>query len=298
MVFRQRVFGATTRRVTESDNLMSVTSRVAALPVLLAVLASSTSHAWNPRPGWRDSYSVDGVCYCDSSNYDHGIGDKTVQTPDGLKRSVQQVCADIKATFGEGAIEGRIPYNTIACGNAPANDAPDEDLVNGCPGRVDRGDAGCFEIGPQWPLAQLYGAPAQLLDRSNWKIAASHQSRNTAAMADGDGATRWTTKQTQQPGQWITVDLAEPALINSLQLDSTGSRQDFPLAWVLEVSDDGVLWTAASDSDSSNYVGGGVALLRFPEVKTQHLRLMLTAASDKFYWSIHEIYIGYRTEAK
>jgi len=278
--------------------MTSNTARVMALPVLLAVFASSTSHAWKPRPGWRDSYSVDGICYCDSSNYDHGIGDKKVLTPDGLKRSVQQICTDIKSAFGEGAADGRIPYNTIACGNGPANDAPDEDLINGCPGRVDRGDAGCFDIGPQWPLDELYGAPAKLLDRSHWTIAASHQSGNTAAMADGNAATRWTTKQSQQPGQWITVDLGQPALINSLQLDSAGSSQDYPVAWALEVSDDGVLWAAVSDSDTSDYTGGEVALLRFPELKTQHLRLTLTAASDRYYWSIHEITIGYRAESK
>ena len=275
---------------------MKLSSHVATWSVLLIVFASSTSQAWNPRPGWRDSYSVDGVCYCDSSNYDHGIGNKTVVTPDGHKRSVQQICADIKAAFGEGAEEGRIPYNTIACGNAPANDAPDEDLVNGCPGRVDNGDAGCFEIGPEWPLAQLYGAPAAFLDRSNWKIAASHQSKNTAAMADGNGATRWTTNQLQQAGQWITVDLGDKAVINTLQLDSTGSRQDFPVRWLLESSEDGTDWIPVSDSESSAYVGGQIAVLRFPEIKTQYLRVTLAAASEKYYWSIHEIYIGHWSE--
>ena len=275
---------------------MTISSRLVAFPVLLVVLASSASYAWNPRPGWRDSYAVDGICYCDSSNFDHGIGDKTVLTPDGFRRSVRQICADIKTAFGEGAVNGRVPYNTIACGNAPANDAPDEDLVSGCPGRVDLGGAGCFEIGPDWPLAEIYGAPANLLDRSGWKIGASHQSANTAAMADGNGATRWTTNEPQQPGQWISVDLAETIAINSLHLDSTGSRQDYPKEWVLEVSDDGADWVEVSNSDSDSYVRGQLAVIRFPEVKTQHLRLMLTAASDKYYWSIHELYIGHSTK--
>ena len=277
---------------------MTTANRLTVLSVLLVLFMSTAGHAWNPRPGWRDSYAVDGICYCDSSNYDHGIGDVTILSPDGHRRSVQQVCADIKSAFGEGPLEGRKPYNTIACGNAPANDAPDEDLVNGCPGRVDRGKAGCFDIGPDWPLDALYGAPAKLLDRSDWKIKASHHSDNTAAMADGNRATRWSTRQPQQPGQWIAIDLGQGALINSVEIDSTGSKQDYPVAWELEVSDDGTDWSVVSDSLSSAYVGGELVLIRFPEVHTQHVRLTQTGESDKYYWSVHEVFIGHWSPGK
>lgn len=119
----------------------------------------TTNRHWRPVAGWRDSYAVDGICYCDSTNYDHGIGEIMVSTPDGQRRSVVQICEDIKATFGTGRISDRIPYNTIACGHGPANNAPDENLQSGCPGRVDRGAAGCFELGPAWPLDLLYSDP-------------------------------------------------------------------------------------------------------------------------------------------
>ncbi|OED37975.1 hypothetical protein AB833_21585 [Chromatiales bacterium (ex Bugula neritina AB1)] len=118
---------------------------------------SRISKRWKPYKSWRDSYSVDGICYCDSSNYDHGIGAVLIDTPDGRQRTVVQICNDIKTTYGTGRVSDRIPYNTIACGNAPANNAPDEDLKTGCPGRVDQGSSGCFQIGPPWPLDALYG---------------------------------------------------------------------------------------------------------------------------------------------
>ncbi len=94
---------------------------------------------------WKDSYSVDGKCYCDST-FDHDIGTIEVETPDGTK-TVLEVCEAIGP--GPGA-EGNPIYNDIQCGNGPANDAGDEDW---CPGRVDQGEAGCCTVGPRWDLS-------------------------------------------------------------------------------------------------------------------------------------------------
>ena len=206
--------------------------------LVLSLFAGAVS-AWQPRPGWRDSYAVAGICYCDSSNYDHGIGKVKPLASDRYQRTVQQVCTDITTKFGVEPQVGRIPYNTIACGNSPANDAPDEDLITGCAGRVDQGEAGCFEIGRQWPLDKLYGAPIKALDRGAWKISASDKNINTAAMADGNPNTRWSTNRKQAPGQWIEIDLGQAQKINVVDLEAVGSRHDFPVAWRLEVSAQG-----------------------------------------------------------
>ena len=119
----------------------------------LFVAHSAFSQNWNPNSGWEDSYAVDGVCYCNSSNYDHGLDNKTANTPIG-RLNVMEICNDIRSVLGEGRRSGRIPYNDIQCGNGPANDAPDE---TGCPGRVDIGSAGCDDIGPRWDLDAVYG---------------------------------------------------------------------------------------------------------------------------------------------
>lgn len=258
---------------------------------MLIVLAQ-TAYAWNPRPSWRDSYEVDGICYCDSSNFDHGIGDREIRTPDGYKRSVRQICADISKRYGTGAVDSRVPYNTIACGNAPANDAPDEDLISGCPGRVDLGSAGCFEIGPQWPLAELYGTPLKALDRSLWQISVSDNARASAAMVDGNITTRWTSNKKQTPGLWIQIDLGGQFKINVVDLDSSASQTDFPVSWILETSMDGHDWALSSSGHSEELAGAAITRLKFPQVSARYLRVTQTGQSNRFFWSVHELHIG------
>lgn len=120
---------------------------------LLVLGSTSASLAWSPGNNWRDSYAVDGQCFCDSSNYDHDLDTKSARTPVGLK-NVVEICNDIKSALGEGSSSGRIPYNDIQCGNGPVNNAADE---TGCPGRVDQGGSGCLSIGPRWNLEAVYG---------------------------------------------------------------------------------------------------------------------------------------------
>ncbi len=107
-----------------------------------------------PRPGWADSYSVNGKCYC-ATTFDHGIGEYRVMTPAGMK-SVREICNKI----GRGPGKGRNPvYNTVQCGHEPGHE--DAITINGqrvkdekvCPGRVDQGSAGCQRKGPKWDLS-------------------------------------------------------------------------------------------------------------------------------------------------
>lgn len=122
--------------------------------VALLLCSSNATNAFAITPGgeaWKDSYSVDGQCYCDST-FDHEIGQIIVETPAGPK-TVLEVCEAIGP--GPGA-DGNPIYNDVQCGNGPPNDQPDEVL---CPGRVDMGEAGCSEIGPRWNLQNLFKAP-------------------------------------------------------------------------------------------------------------------------------------------
>jgi hypothetical protein len=262
----------------------------ALLGVVLGVSAVSIAAQWEPRPGWRDSYSVDGVCYCDSSNYDHGIGTKTVLAPDGFRRSVKQVCTDIESRFGKGSRDNRIPYNTIACGHGPANDAPDEDLVNGCPGRVDIGNAGCFETGPEWPLAALYGEPMQPLDRSSWSITANVNANSLSALADGNPQTRWSTGTAQKEGQWVEIDFGRLQLVDQIVMNTTASPNDYPRHIRLENhTADGVIENLPFTLEFS----GEVTRLTLQPTQLHKIRIIQTGTTDHWYWSIHELHVGY-----
>lgn len=129
--------------------------------IFLTLLSSSlslSSLAITPKPGWADSYSVNGKCYC-ATTYDHGIGNYKVNTPIG-SQSVAQICEAI----GPGPGKGNNPvYNTVQCGHEPGHN--DKIRINGelvadekvCPGRVDLGSNGCDIKGPKWDLS-IFGA--------------------------------------------------------------------------------------------------------------------------------------------
>ncbi len=128
--------------------------------VFIAILFTTStllSQQWNPRhPGWTDSFKANGFCWCNSSNFDHGIGTKTVSI-NGTNYKIIDICDELKKHPLYRAYQnGDAPYNDIQCGNGPANDAPDE---TGCPGRTDIGPSGCNEIGPKWDMEWLKTRP-------------------------------------------------------------------------------------------------------------------------------------------
>lgn len=98
-----------------------------------------------PNGGWADSYSVDGACYVSTSG-DHGVYALSVDTPAG-RLSVGDAIGLIEPGPGIGRADAL--YNDIRCGRGPANENGDEDPGQ-CPGRVDRGRAGCTVRGPDW----------------------------------------------------------------------------------------------------------------------------------------------------
>lgn len=114
--------------------------------VALAVSVPLAEGQSGPRPGWKDSYSIGGKCYCET-NFDHNIGGLNVP---GTSMTVREACAAAGSgpmTIGS---EKRLYYNDVQCGNGPANDAGDEDW---CPGRVDMGvnnKEGCMMKGPKF----------------------------------------------------------------------------------------------------------------------------------------------------
>lgn len=124
---------------------------------LFACVSTFESSAqWNPSAGWRDSYQANGLCWCDSSNFDHGLDSKTV-TINGTAYSVEDICDELQNhPLFRARQTGDPVYNDIQCGNGPFNDAPDEP---GCPGRVDLGSGGCSELGAAWDMDWLENRP-------------------------------------------------------------------------------------------------------------------------------------------
>lgn len=52
---------------------MKINLCILAIGITIAAMGTqAAAQQWNPRPGWKDSYAVDGVCYCDWNGFDHG----------------------------------------------------------------------------------------------------------------------------------------------------------------------------------------------------------------------------------
>lgn len=104
---------------------------------------------------WSDSYSVDGQCYCDTTNFDHGLKDMSANTPNGRKK-ITEICKDVENKFGKGRSSGRVYFNDIQCGHGPANDAADEKICPGIPNGNKYSGSRCKEKGSTWNLNQVY----------------------------------------------------------------------------------------------------------------------------------------------
>ena len=292
----------------------------APLILLSGLLVHSAAQAgWNPRPNWKDSYSVGDQCYCDSSNFDHNLDSKTAPTPIG-ELNVTRICADLEAVLGEGPAEGRIMYNDIQCGHGPANDAADE---AGCPGRVDLGADGCQIIGPTWNLERVYGdwpvdggpngvavdvendgsgtgetqsgtgtdaanAGFAALDRSAWALSASHERGRHSDVykaIDGDDGSRWSTGTRQAPGQHLTIDLGQTLSFDRMTLATERSPDDYPREYRVEVSVDGVqnrVLATGSGGDSR-------LVIDFDTVEAQYITIFQEGTARRNWWSVHEI---------
>ena len=274
-------------------------NRVFRLLTFLLFMSSpivAVSQEWNPRPNWKDSYAVDGVCYCDSNGYDHNLDSKSADTPIGIQ-NVVDICETIERVMGQGSTDGRIPYNDIQCGNGPPNDAADE---LGCPGRVDIGPQGCDQIGPKWDLETAYadqvGQPqppeipedGSRLDTSDWVITASHNNNQVNNMIDGSASSRWTTGTFQTQGQWIVIDLATTLSFDQIVLNVDQSPNDYPRFYSIFVS--------SNDSDWGSAVISGVGQqsvtnIAFDSQTARYIRIEQNGTSQRNWWSIHELEI-------
>lgn len=273
---------------------MIIPYRVFVFILFVGLPIVASSQTWNPQPGWKDSYAVDGVCYCDSNGYDHGLDTKTADTPIGVQ-NVVDICETIELVMGQGAVDGRIPYNDIQCGNGPANDAADE---AGCPGRVDIGSEGCDQIGPTWDLETAYADapdPGELLDSNGWIITASHNNNETNNMIDGLATTRWDTGTVQANGQWIVIDLLASQSFNKIILNTNGSPDDYPRLYSVFVSSNGVDWGAALASGSGL---SSLTSIEFSNQTKRYIRIEQNGVSNNNWWSIHELAIYFEQDAE
>ncbi|MEK3824697.1 discoidin domain-containing protein [Paenibacillus sp. FSL K6-1558] len=123
------------------------------------------------------------------------------------------------------------------------------------------------------------------LDRSTWTITASSSSEAVERMIDGDLATRWSSGQTQQPGDWLHIDLGSEQMLDTLFMNSGNNWGDYARGYEVYVSKDNENWSKpiaqGTETSPSLSVDLGMQTMRY-------IKIVLTAPADS-WWSISEL---------
>lgn len=144
------------------------------------------------------------------------------------------------------------------------------------------------------PLQELLPTPA-------WRASAS-QPRGADHALDRDAGTRWSSEQPQAPGMWYELDLGRVETLAGLAW-LPGGWQDVPAGYRVEVSPDGVAWKTVAEVEQ--YFGplawGGTHPIqrvrrarveaRFAPLPARVIRITQTGASDRFWWTIRELFV-------
>ncbi len=120
------------------------------------------------------------------------------------------------------------------------------------------------------------------LDRTGWSATASKSNGIANNALDGDISTRWDTTSYQTGNETFTVNLGKAQFFDTVELLLGTSTNDWPAAYEIYVSLDGVNWGSPVKSGSgaaeSYYVGTQYA---------QYVKVVQTGTKN-LYWSIHE----------
>jgi glucosylceramidase len=124
------------------------------------------------------------------------------------------------------------------------------------------------------------------LPRTGWTVSASASSPDDPVdnAIDGNPATRWSSGQGQQPGDWVQVDLGSRQTFDRIVLDTTGSPGDGVVRYEVQASDDGTTWSAPVATGP----GSTVTTIQVPTTTGRFIRVTDLGSSGS-WWSIHEL---------
>lgn len=107
-----------------------------------------------------------------------------------------------------------------------------------------------------------------------------------AGAVDGDASTRYSTGEGQAPGQYLQVDFGKLAPARQVVFDTGASTGDYPRAYEVQVSRDGMNWTTV--------VASGVGTGQFTTADLsgqpiQYVRISLTGTDANDWWSVADV---------
>ncbi len=137
-----------------------------------------------------------------------------------------------------------------------------------------------------WTEEELFASvPNIFTDRSQWKVTASHKSKDGGNAIDGDLGSRYTTGESMKEGMWIQLELPQSEKIVGVVLDAAKSKGDYPRGCTIEFSTDGQNWTKPlKQRDGKN----AKLVVEFPEKEAKFVKITQTG-KHSLYWSIHDL---------
>lgn len=139
------------------------------------------------------------------------------------------------------------------------------------------------------PVGAAIHAPGSALSRTGWTVSASSSQSGdpVTAATDGDLNTRWRTALKMKSGDWYQVNLGAPTTFGQITLNNTAANAfDSVFQYQVYVSNDGQTWgTPIADGNGAL----GLTTITVPTTTAQYIRIVSTAPSFFFHWSIGEI---------
>lgn len=137
-----------------------------------------------------------------------------------------------------------------------------------------------------WPKSEALDDGLSLLDEHGMTATASPAAATNPANAiDDDATTRWTTGSSQQPGQYLSLDLGQESTVRRLVLDTGKDVADFPAGFLLSTSADGVRWSTPVASGAGH---GQLTVIDLPAIRTRYLRVTQTSTAAQ-PWTIADL---------
>jgi glucosylceramidase len=106
-----------------------------------------------------------------------------------------------------------------------------------------------------------------------------------ANAVDGDASTRYSTGAGQAPGQYLQVDFGRAIDARRVVFDTGASTGDYPRAYTITTSTDGVNWTTAVAAGQGT---GQFTTADLGGAPVRYIRMTLSASSGS-WWSVADV---------
>ncbi|MGJ8655195.1 MAG: DUF7133 domain-containing protein [Akkermansiaceae bacterium] len=136
-----------------------------------------------------------------------------------------------------------------------------------------------------WTIKELQTEVPQPLDKSKWKVTASHNEKEAKLAIDDNDKTRYSTGKRQEEGMWFQIEFPSTVNLASVKFDTKRSVNDYPDSYKAEISTDGRRWTEVQKTTRGEHA---ITTIAFPPTKARYFRVT-TKSKKKLHWSIHEI---------